>query len=64
MKEHDGYVFKMDLFSGSGNIGPTGESFYSLFSKNRTLEESVDIYYNFLSLMDRFKEFIALDSRE
>lgn len=61
-KLYKGYVSRIDLFAGSGSIGNKGESFYSLFSKNRNVEDNISTYDNFAKLKDKFKLYIPFKS--
>lgn len=60
--KHKGYCAKMDLFAGSGSTGAGGESFYTLFSNNKSFNSFIDTYSNFLKLGDKFKIYVSISS--
>lgn len=60
---YNGYVSRIDLFAGSGSIGPDGDSFYTLFSKNRTVNDNIGMYNQFIDLKDKFKLYIPFNTK-
>ena len=63
-QRYGGYVSRIDLFAGSGSMGSTGESFYTLFSKNRTVEDNIGIYKRFTALKDKFKLYVPFNTKD
>ena len=62
---YTGYVHKIDLFSGSGKTGSNGESFYTLFSKNKNIEDNINTYNYFIkTLKTKFKLYISFYKKQ